>query len=152
MLISDILTPERVHCDVRSSSKKRLLEKISRDLAQNGSEADSREIFEALIARERLGSTGLGHGVAIPHGRVRGSRHVEASFFRLHNPLPFDSPDSQPVDLLFAIVVPEDASEDHLNLLAQVAGLFSDEELLGRLRAAECPSEVLQMLTRPAAA
>lgn len=147
MLISDLLSPERIRCDVKSSSKKRLLEVISEELARNSDGFSKREIFESLCARERLGSTGLGKGVAIPHGRVKGSRHVEACFIRLKKPLPFDAADGQPVDLLFCLAVPEDCGEDHLKLLAQVAELFSDPELLQELRDAESPSRVMDLLS-----
>ncbi len=148
MLISDLLSPERIRCDVHSSSKKQLLELISEELARNSEEFSNREIFESLCARERLGSTGLGKGVAIPHGRVRGTQNVEASFFRLRKPLPFDSVDGEPVDLLFALAVPEDCNEDHLKLLSQVAELFSDPELLQELREAENSGRMLQLLSR----
>jgi PTS system nitrogen regulatory IIA component len=147
MLISDLLSPERIRCDVQSSSKKRLLEIISEELARNSSEFSEREIFESLCARERLGSTGLGKGVAIPHGRVKGSRHVEASFIRLKKPVPFDAVDGQPVDLLFCLAVPEDCGEDHLKLLAQVAELFSDPELLRQLREANDSGRLMQLLS-----
>ena len=148
MLISDLLSPERILCDVHSSSKKRLLETISEELARNSDEISKREIFESLCARERLGSTGLGKGVAIPHGRVKGTQHVEVSFIRLKHPLPFDAADGEPVDLLFALAVPEDCSEDHLKLLAQVAELFSDPELLEQLRQADSSGRLLQLLSR----
>ncbi len=148
MLISDLLSPERIRCDVHSSSKKRLLELISEELARNSEEFSKREIFESLCARERLGSTGLGKGVAIPHGRVKGTQNVEASFFRLRKPLPFDSVDGEPVDLLFALAVPEDCNEDHLKLLSRVAELFSDPELLQELREAENSGRMLQLLSR----
>jgi PTS system nitrogen regulatory IIA component len=147
MLISDLLSPERIRCDVQSSSKKRLLELISEELARNTDEFSKREIFESLIARERLGSTGLGKGVAIPHGRVKGSQHVQAAFMRLKKPLPFDAMDGEPVDLLFCLAVPEDCGEDHLKLLAQVAELFSDGDLLKELREAETPAQLLQLLS-----
>ena len=147
MLISDLLSPERIRCDVQSSSKKRLLELISEELARNTDEFSKREIFESLIARERLGSTGLGKGVAIPHGRVKGTQHVQAAFVRLKKPLPFDAMDGEPVDLLFCLAVPEDCGEDHLKLLAQVAELFGDAELLQQLREAPTPAEPLQLLT-----
>jgi PTS system nitrogen regulatory IIA component len=147
MLISDLLSPERISCDVKSSSKKRLLEIISEELARNSDGFSKREIFESLCARERLGSTGLGKGVAIPHGRVKGSRHVEACFIRLKKPLSFDAADGQPVDLLFCLAVPEDCCEDHLKLLAQVAELFSEPELLQELREAETPSRVMHLLS-----
>ena len=147
MLISDILSPERIRCDVQSTSKKRLLELISEELARNSDEFTKREIFESICARERLGSTGLGKGVAIPHGRIRGSKHVEASLIRLKKPLPFDAIDGEPVDLLFCLAVPEDCGEDHLKLLAQVAELFSDSDLLRRLREAGSSSEMMQLLS-----
>ena len=147
MLISDLLSAERIRCDVQSSSKKRLLELISEELSRNSDEFSKREIFESLCARERLGSTGLGKGVAIPHGRVKGSRHVEASFIRLKKPLPFDAADGEPVDLLFCLAVPEDCGEDHLKLLAQVAELFSDPDLLRELREAESSGRLLQLLS-----
>jgi PTS system nitrogen regulatory IIA component len=147
MLISDLLNPERIRCDVQSSSKKRLLELISEELARNTDEFSKREIFESLCARERLGSTGLGKGVAIPHGRVKGSQHVQASFIRLKKPLPFDAADGEPVDLLFCLAVPEDCGEDHLKLLAQVAEMFSDPELLEELREAKSSGRLLQLLS-----
>ena len=147
MLISDLLSPERICCDVHSSSKKRLLELISIELARNSDQLSQREIFESLCARERLGSTGLGRGVAIPHGRVKGTNHVEASFFRLSKPLSFDAADGEPVDLLFALAVPEDCGQDHLKLLAHIAELFSDPELLEDLRSAENPGRLLQLLS-----
>lgn len=147
MIISDLLSPEKIHCDVHSSSKKRLLELISEELARHSEHFGQREIFESLCARERLGSTGLGKGVAIPHGRVKGTEHVEVSFIRLKKPLPFDSVDGEPVDLLFALAVPESCGEDHLKLLAQVAELFSDADLLEELRAAENPGQLLQLLS-----
>lgn len=147
MLISDLLSPERIRLDVQSSSKKRLLEVISEELARHSDEFSKREIFESLCARERMGSTGLGKGVAIPHGRVKGSRHVQASFIRLKKPVPFDAVDGEPVDLLFCLAVPEDCGEDHLRLLAQVAQLFSDPDVLRELRAAETPVRMLQLLS-----
>lgn len=147
MLIADLLSPERIQFDVHSSSKKRLLELISKQLARNSESLTQREIFESLCARERLGSTGLGKGVAIPHGRVKGSDTVEASFIRLKKPLPFDAVDGEPVDLLFAMTVPEQCNQDHLKLLAQLAELFSNAELLAKLREAENSGAMLQLLS-----
>jgi PTS system nitrogen regulatory IIA component len=147
MLISDLLSQERIRFDVHSSSKKRLLELISEELARDTDGLSSREVFESLCARERLGSTGLGHGVAIPHGRVKNSEHVQVSFIRLKKPLPFDAPDGEPVDLLFAMTVPENCNEDHLKLLAQVAELFSDPDLLEKLRKAKSAVALMQLLS-----
>ena len=147
MLISDLLSPESVRLDVHSSSKKKLLEIISEELARNNEELNQREIFESLCARERLGSTGLGKGVAIPHGRVKSNRSIQAFFMRLKKPLAFDSVDGEPVDLLFAMTVPEDCSEDHLKLLAHIAELFSDPELLKALREADSSATLLKLLS-----
>jgi len=147
MLISDLLSQERIRFDVHSSSKKKLLEIISEELARNSEDLSAREIFESLCARERLGSTGLGKGVAIPHGRVKGSHSIQASFIRLKKPLQFDSVDGEPVDLFFSMTVPENCSEDHLKLLAHIAELFSDPELLKALREADNPAKLLQLLS-----
>jgi PTS system nitrogen regulatory IIA component len=147
MLVSDLISPERVLPNVRASSKKRLLELVSEALVQNDASLDSREVFESLCARERLGSTGLGNGVAIPHGRVEGSTEVQAVFIRLAKPLAFDAVDGKPVDLLFALAVPAHATTDHLKLLSQIAERFSDAELLEKLRAAEDSGELMQLLS-----
>jgi len=147
MLVSDLLSPERVLPDLRASSKKKLLEMISNAMVQHDPALNSREIFESLCARERLGSTGLGQGVAIPHGRVQSSSVPQALFIRLSKPLPFDAVDSQPVDLLFALAVPENCTSEHLKLLAQIAERFSDPELLARLRSARDAAELVQLLS-----
>jgi len=147
MLLSDLLSPDRVFSRVRASSKKRLLEQISDALVSNDPGLNSREVFESLCARERLGSTGLGHGVAIPHGRLGGSNNVQAVFVRLLKPVPFESADGKPVDLLFALVVPENCTGDHLKLLSQIAERFSDDELLDRIREANDNIEILELLT-----
>jgi PTS system nitrogen regulatory IIA component len=147
MLISDLLSQDSIRFDVHISSKKKLFEIISQELARKSDELTAREIFESLCARERLGSTGLGKGVAIPHGRVKGNQSIQASFIRLNKPLPFDSADGEPVDLLFAMTVPENCSEDHLKLLAHVAELFSDPQLLEALRKADNSAELLQLLS-----
>ena len=133
MLVSDLLSPERVLPLVRTSSKKRLLELVSEALVQNDETLDSREIFESLCARERLGSTG--------------SSEVQAVFIRLAKPLAFDAVDGKPVDLLFALAVPERCTSDHLKLLSQIAERFSDTELLEKLRTAEDSNELIQLLS-----
>ena len=134
MLISDLLSPERIRCDVKSSSKKRLLELISEELARNSDEFTKREIFESLCARERLGSTGLGKGVAIPHGRITGLLQPVCAFIRLEDAIEFDATDGQPVDLAFALLVPEDSTEEHLQVLSQIAELFSDQDFCNGVR------------------
>ena len=148
MLVDDLISPDSVLPMVRTSSKKRLLELISRALADSGDQMNSREIFESLCARERLGSTGLGHGVAIPHGRITGNSGVRAVFVRLAKPLAYDSVDGEPVDLLFALAVPENCTNDHLKLLSEIAEKFSDEDFLDQLRKAENANELAHLLSR----
>jgi len=147
MLDSDLLSPGRILAGVRINSRKRLLELISETLANKNKELNSREIFESLCAREQLGSTGLGDGVAIPHGRISGTRDVEALFLRLVKPLPFDADDGKPVDLIFALAVPKNCTEDHSKLLSSIANRFSDPELLERLRNAADANEIWQLLS-----
>lgn len=148
MLVDDLISTDSVLPQVRTSSKKRLLEVISRALAKEDDGLNAREVFESLSARERLGSTGLGKGVAIPHGRVSGSNRVQAVFIRLAKPLAFDAVDGEPVDLLFALAVPEHCTTDHLKLLAEIAEKFSDDDLLRRLREASDATELVQLLSQ----
>lgn len=147
MLDSDLLSPGRILTGVRINSRKRLLELISETLAKKNKELNSREIFESLCVREQLGSTGLGDGVAIPHGRISGTRDVEALFLQLIKPLPFDADDGKPVDLIFAMAVPKHCTEDHSKLLSSIADRFSDPELLERLRKAADANEIWQLLS-----
>jgi len=149
MLDSDLLSPDRILASVRINSKKRLLELISVTLAKKNKNLSSRDIFESLCAREQLGSTGLGDGIAIPHGRIKGTDGVEALFLRLPKPLPFDADDGKPVDLLFALTVPENCTEDHTKLLASIAERFSDQELLAQIRGAEDANEIWHLLSSP---
>lgn len=147
MLDSDLLSPGRILAGVRINSRKRLLELISETLANKNKELNSREIFESLCAREQLGSTALGGGVAIPHGRITGTRDVEALFLQLIKPLPYDADDGKPVDLIFALAVPKHCTEDHSKLLSSIAERFSDPELLEHLRAATDANEIWQLLS-----
>lgn len=147
MLDSDLLSPARILARVRVSSKKRLFELISTTLAKKSPELDSREIFESICAREHLGSTALGNGIAIPHGRISGTDDVQALFLQLIKPLPFDADDNQPVDLVFALTVPEDCSGDHKKLISDIVERFSEPELLERLRLAEDANQIWQFLS-----
>jgi PTS system nitrogen regulatory IIA component len=103
-------------------------------------------VFDALIGRERLGSTGLGHGVAIPHGRLEGNDRTRAAFLQLRDGVDFDSNDRQPVDLLFAMVVPEDSTEEHLKVLARLAEMFSDADFDRRLREAGSAEDLHRLI------
>jgi PTS system nitrogen regulatory IIA component len=147
MLDSDLLAPGRILAGARINSKKRLLELISVTLAKKNKELSSREIFESLCAREHLGSTALGNGVAIPHGRINGTEGAEALFIQLVKPLPFDAEDGKPVDLIFALVVPKLCTEDHSKLLSSIADRFSDPELLEKLRDAHDANAIFHFLS-----
>jgi len=148
MLDSDLLSPGRILAGVRINSKKRLLELISITLAKKNKELNSREIFESLCAREHLGSTALGNGVAIPHGRINETEEAEAVFLKLVKPLPFDAEDGKPVDLIFALAVPKHCTEDHSKLLSNIADRFSDPVLLEQLREAADANEIWQLLSK----
>lgn len=134
MDIGNLITPERVACYQQATSKKRALERLAGLLADVAPDVTGEEIFQHLLSRERLGSTGLGGGVAIPHGRVAGLKQPVGAFVRLEQPIDYDAIDDQPVDLLFALLVPEEATQEHLDILAQLAGLFSNRDFCRQLR------------------
>lgn len=146
MQVSDLLTLDRIAGDVPAASKKRLLEKVSALIARGDTALSEGEVFESLLSRERLGSTGVGHGVAIPHGRMRDLDRTVGAFVRLADSVDYDAVDGEPVDLLFAMLVPEESTEEHLELLSTLAEMFSDTELLGQLRKAEAPDEMYALL------
>jgi len=131
---TELLTPERVRCKVHTASKKRALELGARLLAGAVPSMSRMSLFEALNVRERLGSTGLGHGMALPHGRVRGIAAPLGGCLTLAEPIDFDAPDANPVDVLFFLLVPRDCSSEHLQILASLAEMFNDGELREALR------------------
>ncbi|TAH47570.1 MAG: PTS IIA-like nitrogen-regulatory protein PtsN [Betaproteobacteria bacterium] len=124
-LISRLLPLSNVVADLDASSKKRVFEQAGLLFENNQSIARS-TVFDSLFARERLGSTGLGQGVAIPHGRIKGLKEAAGAFLRLGTPVQFDAPDGRPVNLVFVLLVPEQANETHLQLLSELAQMFSD--------------------------
>jgi nitrogen PTS system EIIA component len=145
MHLSDVLSADRIAVDLSVSSKKSLLEKASELLSSAPDSADAREIFESLCQRERLGSTGLGHGVAIPHGRVSGQNGVAAALIRLRTPIDFDAPDQDKVDLFFALSVPDQCSDVYLRLLADVAERLGDAGQRDRIRKAGSADELVRL-------
>ena len=146
MKIVDLLSPERIKTDADVASKKRALEQLSEMLSEAADGLPAPLIFNKLIGRERLGSTGLGHGVGLPHARIEGSDQALVALLRLSRGIDFDAFDKQPVDLLFALVVPEHFTDEHLQILADLAELFSDKALCERLRRAADPAEVYRIL------
>jgi PTS system nitrogen regulatory IIA component len=124
-LISQLLAPENIVLDLDATSKKRVFEHAG-VLFENHQGIARSAVFDSLFAREKLGSTGLGRGIAIPHGRIKGIKEASGAFLRLATPVPFDSPDGLPVSLLFVLLVPEQATEQHLQLLSELAERFSE--------------------------
>lgn len=127
-LVAKLLPASHVMLDVQVSSKKRLFEQVGL-LFENQDGIARSLVFDSLFARERLGSTGLGQGVAIPHGRIKGLKDALGAFLRLGQPVPFDAPDGNPVTLVFVLLVPEKATEKHLQILSELAQMFCDKAL-----------------------
>ena len=125
-LLSRILPVENIVLELVVTSKKRVFEQAGL-LFENQHGLERAAVYESLFARERLGSTGLGAGIAVPHGRVKGLKHSLAAFFRLANPIAFEAPDGLPVNQLLFLLAPESAAQQHLDILAEVAQLFSDD-------------------------
>jgi nitrogen PTS system EIIA component len=137
MKLNAILSADRVASGVAVTSKKKALEELSKLLAKGAAELSAADIFNGLTAREKLGSTGLGHGVAIPHGRMPGVANSVGAFLRLKHPVDYDAHDGQAVDLVFGLVVPVAATEEHLKHLAAIAEKFSEEDFCKKVRAAQ---------------
>lgn len=131
-LIADILPVSNIVVDLEASSKKRAFEQAGL-LFENNQGISSSGVFDSLFARERLGSTGLGHGIAIPHGRIKGLNEAVGAFLRLNEAVQFDAPDGRPVNIMFVLLVPEQANEKHLQILSELAQMFSDADFREKL-------------------
>jgi PTS system nitrogen regulatory IIA component len=142
----NFLTLERINCRNGAASKKRALEEMGKLLASVEPEITPEQVFDHLLERERLGSTGLGHGVALPHARIKGLNQACGAFIQLENGIDYDAIDGAPVDLIFGLLVPYDATQEHLQLLATLASLFSDEGFRQRLRTAPDCAAVMNLL------
>jgi PTS system nitrogen regulatory IIA component len=145
-LVAKLLPASHVHLDVQVSSKKRLFEQAGL-LFENHDGIAKSVVFDSLFARERLGSTGLGQGVAIPHGRIKGLKDALGAFFRLGQPIPFDAPDGNPVTLVFVLLVPEKATEKHLQILSELAQMFCDKSLREAMGRASDAAALHQLIT-----
>jgi len=146
MQVSEFIQPERVLCNVDANSKKRAFEALSQLISENCEGISANDVFDSLIAREKLGGTGLGYGVAIPHGRLKNINTTRGAFIKLKNGIDFDSIDKKPVDLMFALLVPENAEKEHLQTLALLANMLNDEELREKLRHANTAEEIQDTL------
>lgn len=147
MLPENFLNLQTVATDVDVQSKKRLLELIAERLSNQNPQLDTTEIFEKLIERERLGSTGLGKGIALPHARINSLEQAQAIFFRLKQGIDFDAIDLKPVDLVVALLVPGEANETHLQILAGLARFFNDDGNCEKLRTTEDHQQLIDLLT-----
>lgn len=144
--LEQILTPGRSLVNVPGGSKKRVLEQIANLVARDLVDLDSQDIFESLVAREKLGSTGFGNGIAIPHCRLQGCAAPVSAVLRLDAAVDFDAIDGVPVDLLFVLLVPEAATDEHLELLRQIASMLDRSDVRDRLRHAQDSENLYQVV------
>ncbi|HXG78483.1 MAG TPA: PTS IIA-like nitrogen regulatory protein PtsN [Methyloceanibacter sp.] len=146
MLLSDFISPDSVFASLKARTKKQLLQELS---ARAGrlTGLPERDIFDVLLQRERLGSTGLGHGIAIPHGKMQGLRRIVGIFARLAEPLDFEAVDGEPVDIVFLLLAPEGAGADHLKALARISRLLREGSAVEKLRACKDAAALYAVLT-----
>lgn len=145
MDIQSIISPSRTLCGIEGVSKKRALEILATTIAEDVPTIDADDLFRRLIARERLGSTGIGHGIAIPHCRVSNCDGTLGALITLKEPIEFDAIDSEPVDVLFAMLVPEHAQDEHLQTLASLASMLNDAHYRESLRQADSDQKLYQV-------
>ena len=150
MSLDEIIDDQSVLANVKAQGKKQLLLELAQAMASRVA-IDHRVIFETLLTREKLGSTGIGQGIAIPHGKVPTLNRVYGLFARLATPIDFESVDGQPVDLVFVLLAPDHAGADHLKALAKISRLLRDPVMVQKLRATESAESLYAILTEPAA-
>lgn len=150
MTLTDLLSPAAVISPLRANGKKQALQELAQHAATLTGLPD-RELFEALLQRERLGSTGIGEGIAIPHGRMPGIERLVGLFARTEKPIDFDALDGQPVDIIFVLIAPEGAGADHLKALARVARVLRNQSVLEQVRKIRDPAAIYAILAESAA-
>ena len=150
MTLTDLLSPAAVISPLRANGKKQALQELAQHAAALTGLPD-RELFEALLQRERLGSTGIGDGIAIPHGRMPGIDRLVGLFARTEKPIDFDALDGQPVDIIFVLIAPEGAGADHLKALARVARVLRNQSVLEQVRKIRDPAAIYAILAESAA-
>jgi PTS system nitrogen regulatory IIA component len=146
-LIANLLPPTNIVVDLEVGSKKRVFEQAGL-LFENNQGIGRSDVFDSLFTREKLGSTALGQGIAIPHGRIRGMREARGAFLKLKTPIPFDAPDARPVHLIFVLLVPERATDLHLQILSELAQMFCDKELRKKLSETRDPAVIHKLITQ----
>jgi PTS system nitrogen regulatory IIA component len=150
MELGDILSPEGVIPSLKAKSKKLALQELAQKASQQTGLA-SRDLFDAMLQRERLGSTGMGRGVAIPHVKFRNLERLHCLFARLDEAIDYEALDNEPVDIIFLLIAPEHASGDHLKALARISRLIREPRALERLRASKDRTALFAILTEPTA-
>jgi len=145
--IAQLLPESNIVLDIEATSKKRLFEQVGQ-LFEDRARIARSTVFDSLFAREKLGSTGLGQGIAIPHGRIKGLDHALAAFVRPRQPIPVDAPDGKPVGQGFVLLVPEHATEEHLQLLSELAGMFSERTFRDELASTNDPASLHRLFSR----
>jgi PTS system nitrogen regulatory IIA component len=148
MPLTDLVTPNAVIPALKVNGKKQAIQELSARAAKLTGQ-NERQIFETLMQREKLGSTGVGNGIAIPHGKLPKLEKLFGLFARLDRPIDFEALDGQPVDLIFLLLAPEGAGADHLKALARVARLLREAEMVARLRASRDPDALYAVLAQP---
>ena len=143
---AELLVPDRVQCHADISSKKRALEVLAELISPSSSSLTSQDVFNCLVAREKLGSTGLGHGVAIPHGRMPDVEKPVGAVLTLEQGVDFDAPDRGAVDLIVGLIVPEESTDEHLHILSRLAEAFSDQKKVNAIRKATTAEQVCKLL------
>ncbi len=150
MDLGDLITPNGVVPSLKAKSKKQVLQELAGHAAQQTG-LDQRDIFNTLLQRERLGSTGVGHGLAIPHGKMADLKQIFAMFARIDAPIDFEAIDDEPVDIVFLLLAPEGAGADHLKALARISRLLRDPSAINKLRHSKGRSALYSVLTEPMA-
>ncbi|HEC16585.1 MAG TPA: PTS sugar transporter subunit IIA [Sedimenticola sp.] len=148
MFPPNFIIPARIDCCYHASSKKRALERVGELLSTAAPGLSEEDVFSQLLERERLGSTGLGYGIALPHARMKGITQACGALVRLKAGIDYDAIDGQPVDLVFGLLVPHEATQEHLQLLARLASLFSNPEFRDQLRKASDADEFMAIIQR----
>ena len=146
-LISELLSPANVILDMEASSKKRAFEQVGAAIEKTSGIAGN-IVFESLFAREKLGSTGLGEGIAIPHGRIKGLKNAIGCLVRMKTPIAFDAPDGNPVSLMFVLLVPEQATDLHLQILGELAQMFSEPSLRQKILSSHDLQQVYLLISK----
>jgi PTS system nitrogen regulatory IIA component len=146
-LIAKLLPASNVIVDLDVSSKKRVFEQVGL-LFENNNSVSRSQVFDSLFAREKLGSTGLGQGIAIPHGRIKGLKDAVGAVVRTRQPIPFDAPDAQNVNIIFVLLVPDRATDMHLQILSELAQMFSEKPFREQLLAAPDAAELHRLITQ----